>query len=76
MQMSQQEVLTKGMNIIVPKIFSVTITHMIVIHCNISIQLLLVFRIFTKDYCIQLAKPQLDANRPKTPPPPTISAFW
>ena len=29
----------------------------------------LVFRIFTKDYCIQLAKPQLDANRPKSPPP-------
>ena len=24
---------------------------------------------FTKDYCIQLAKPQLDANRPKSPPP-------
>ena len=34
----------------------------------------LVFRIFTKDYCIQLAKLQLDANRPKSPPPP-ISAF-
>ena len=30
----------------------------------------LVFRIFTKDYCIQLAKPQPDANRPKSPPPP------
>ena len=35
---------------------------------------LLVVRIFTKDYCIQLAKPQLDANRPKSPP--LISAFW
>ena len=32
--------------------------------------LFLFFRIFTKDYCIQLGKPQLDANRPKSPCPP------
>ena len=31
---------------------------------------LLVFRYSTKDYCIQQAKPQLDANRPKSPHPP------
>ena len=30
---------------------------------------LLVFRFNTKGYCIQLAKSEVDANRPKSPPP-------
>ena len=36
---------------------------------------LLVFRYNTKDYCIQQAKPQLDANRPKSPLPPPLLPF-
>ena len=35
----------------------------------------LVFHYSMKDYCIQQAKPQLDANRPKSPPPPSFLPF-